>query len=247
LIVIMISSPLTAFVIVRVFGYPLTTALTIAISIAQIGEFSFILAGLGVALEVLPAAGRDLILACALISIMANPMLFLLLDRLGPWLEKTEASPDTEKPSEPKPAVVEPTKLEDHAVLVGHGRVGHRIGDALLSANVPLFVIDEREDVVNALKEKGVEAMALNGVTSLHICNLKKARCLLVAIHENFEAGQIVEQARAMNSELIILARGHSLAEKEHLMNCGATAVVLGAEEIAGAMLRSYWTIVPTQ
>lgn len=247
LMIIMISSPLTAFVIVRVFGYPLTTAITIAVSIAQIGEFSFILAGLGVALEVLPAAGRDLILACALISIMANPMLFRVLDRLGPWLEKTEVSPDTEKPSEPKPAAVEPIKLEDHAVLVGHGRVGHQIGEALLAANVPLFVIDESEDVVNALKEKGVEAMALNGVTSLHIANLKKARCLLVAIHENFEAGQIVEQGRAINPELTILARGHSIAEKEHLANCGATAVVLGSEEIANAMMRSYWTMVPTQ
>jgi CPA2 family monovalent cation:H+ antiporter-2 len=77
--------------------------------------------------------------------------------------------------------------------------------------------------------------------------NLEKARCLLVAIHENFEAGQIVEQARAINPDLVILARGHSEAEKAHLESCGATAVVLGAEELAGAMLRSYWTIVPTE
>ena len=248
LAVIMISSPLTAFVIVRAFGHPMSVALTIAVSIAQIGEFSFILAGLGVALAVLSPEGRDLILAGALISILANPMLFLLLDRLKPWLEKfekAELSTDAAAPAEAEPALPEPTKLEDHAVLVGHGRVGHRIGGALLAAGVALFVLDEREEVVNSLKEKGVEAVSANAVTSLALANLEKARCLLVAIHENFEAGQIVEQARAINPELVILARGHSEAEKEHLASCGATSVVLGAEEIAGAMLRSYWTIVP--
>jgi CPA2 family monovalent cation:H+ antiporter-2 len=144
------------------------------------------------------------------------------------------------------PEKIEATTLEDHAVLVGHGRVGHRIGGALLDAGVPLFVIDESEDVVTGLKEKGIEAVVANAVTSLDVANLAKARCLLVAIHENFEAGQIVAQARAMRPDLVILARGHSIAEQEHLKSCGATSVVLGAEEIASAMMRSYWTIIPS-
>ena len=91
------------------------------------------------------------------------------------------------------------------------------------------------------------EAVAANAVTNLAAANLEKARCLLVAIHENFEAGQIVEQARAMAPNLVILARGHSEAEKAHLESCGATSVTLGAQEISGAMLRSYWTIVPAE
>ena len=242
--IILIGKSLAALAIVRAFGHPMSTALTISASLAQIGEFSFILAGLGVALGVLAGQARDLILAGALLSILANPMIFLLLDRLKPWLEKSEGGADTTKPVEVEPAELETTALEDHAVLVGHGRVGHRIGNALREGGVPLFVIDESEDVVKGLNEKGVEAVSANAVTSLAAANLAKARCLLVAIHENFEAGQIVEQARAINPELVILARGHSDAEKAHLERCGASSVVLGAEEIANAMMRSYWTIV---
>jgi CPA2 family monovalent cation:H+ antiporter-2 len=246
-VIIVIGKSLAALAIVRAFGHPMSTALTISASLAQIGEFSFILAGLGVALGVLGAEARDLILAGALISILLNPIIFIGLDQMKPWLERLEGTAVAAQPREPEPAAIEPTKLEDHAVLIGHGRVGHRIGNALLDGGVPLFVMDESEDVVSALREKGVEAISTNAVTTLAAANLEKARCLLVAIHENFEAGQIVEQARAINPNLVILARGHSEAEKAHLESCGATSVVLGAEEIAGAMLRSYWTIVPSE
>ena len=245
-LIIVIGKSAAALAIVLAFGHPLRTALTISASLAQIGEFSFILAGLGVALGVLLPEARNLILAGALLSILANPMIFLALDQLKPWLDKYDGLADAAKPAEAVPEKIEATTLEDHAVLVGHGRVGHRIGGALLDAGVPLFVIDESEDVVNGLKERGIEAVVANAVTSLDVANLAKARCLLVAIHENFEAGQIVAQARAMRPDLVILARGHSIAEQEHLKSCGATSVVLGAEEIASAMMRSYWTIIPS-
>ncbi len=243
LVVIMVCSPLIAYAIVRFFKYSIGTALTIAASIAQIGEFSFILAGLGIALNVLPTEARDMILAAALISILANPALFLLVDRLRPWLETIDPEAAA-KPLVEEPATLVATKLTDHAVMVGYGRVGHRIGEALLESGVPLYVIDESEDVVSKLKARGVEALAASGADGLAAANLGKARCLLVAIPENFEAGHIVEQARAANPKLVILARGHSDAEQAHLRECGATAVVLGAEEIAGAMLRYYWTII---
>jgi CPA2 family monovalent cation:H+ antiporter-2 len=244
-LIIVIGKSAAALAIVLAFGHPLRTALTISASLAQIGEFSFILAGLGVLLGVLLPEARDLILAGALLSILANPMIFIVLDRLKPWIDKFDGVADTAKPAEEVPEKIEATTLEDHAVLVGHGRVGHRIGGALLDAGIPLFVIDESEDVVTALKEKGIEAVVANAVTSLAAANLPKARCLLVAIHENFEAGQIVAQARAISPDLVILARGHSSAEQEHLKSCGATSVVLGSEEIAAAMMRSYWTIIP--
>jgi len=241
LAVILVVSPLIAFAIVRLFGYPFGTALTIAASIAQIGEFSFILAGLGVGIGVLSVEARDLILAGALISIFINPAYFMLADRLRPWLEKGEAAgPEMVTPSEVEPPEIQPTTLNDHVVLVGFGRVGRRIGNALLATGAILFVIDENEEVVKELKATGTEALAANGVTSLKAANLAKARCLLVAVPENFEAGQIVEQARAANPELLIFARGHSEAEKAHLQHCGASAVVLGEEEIAGAMLAVY-------
>lgn len=246
-VIIVVGKSLAALAIVRAFGHPMSTALTISASLAQIGEFSFILAGLGVALGVLLPDARDLILAGALISILLNPLIFIGLDRAKPWLDRLEGRDDTAQPREPEPAKIEPTKLEDHIVLIGHGRVGHRIGNALRDAGLSVFVMDESEDVVNKLKEQGFEALAANAVTNLAAANLEKARCLLVAIHENFEAGQIVEQARAIAPDLVILARGHSEAEKIHLESCGATSVVLGAEEISGAMLRSYWTIVPPE
>ena len=245
-LIIVIGKSVAALAIVLAFGHPLRTALTISASLAQIGEFSFILAGLGVVLGVLLPEARNLILAGALLSILANPMIFLALDRFKPWIDKYDRVADAAKAAEEVPEKIEATTLEDHAVLVGHGRVGHRIGGALLDAGVPLLVIDESEDVVNGLKEKGIEAVVANAVTSLAVANLPKARCLLVAIHENFEAGQIVAQARAMRPDLVILARGHSSAEQDHLKACGATSVVLGAEEIAAAMMRSYWTIIPS-
>jgi CPA2 family monovalent cation:H+ antiporter-2 len=246
-VIIVIGKSLAALAIVRAFGHPMSTALTISASLAQIGEFSFILAGLGVALGVLGADARALILAGALISILLNPLIFIALDQAKPWLDRLEGREDPAQQREPEPEKILPTTLQDHVVLIGHGRVGHRIGEALLEAGLPLFVMDESEDVVTVLKEKGVEAVAANAVTNLAAANLEKARCLLVAIHENFEAGQIVEQARAMAPDLVILARGHSEAEKAHLESCGATSVTLGAQEISGAMLRSYWTIVPSE
>ncbi|HWV83103.1 MAG TPA: YbaL family putative K(+) efflux transporter [Hyphomicrobiaceae bacterium] len=243
LAIIMITSPLVAFAIVRLFGHSIGTALTISASIAQIGEFSFILAGLGILLEVLDAQARDLILAGALISILANPGYFLLTDWLRRRLERGDVMEAVAATQEKEAEKIEPTKLEDHAVLVGFGRVGRRVGGALLLAGVTLFVIDENDEVVSKLKAEGTEALAANGVTSLQYANLGKARCLLVAVPEYFEAGQIVEQARAISPGLLIFARGHSEAEKAHLESCGADGVVLGEEEIAGAMLRFYWTV----
>ncbi len=241
--IVMVSSPLVAFAIVRLFGHSTGTALTISASIAQIGEFSFILAGLGVLLGVLDSQARDLILAGALISILANPGYFLLVDWLRRLLERGDAAEAVAASQEKETEKIEPTRLEDHAVLVGFGRVGRRVGGALLLAGVTLFVIDENDEVASKLKAEGTEAIAANGVTSLQYANLGKARCLLVAVPEYFEAGQIVEQARATSPDLLIFARGHSEAEKAHLESCGADGVVLGEEEIAGAMLRFYWTV----
>ena len=241
LVVILVISPLVAFAIVRFYQYSIGTALTISASIAQIGEFSFILAGLGVTIGVLSPEARDLILAGALISILVNPACFMLADRLRPWLERNEASgPEVVPQSEVAPPEIKPTLLEDHVVLVGYGRVGRRIGNELLHLGATLFVIDENDVVAAELNAAGTEAIAANGVTSLKAANLDKARCLLVAVPENFEAGQIVEQARAISPDLLIFARGHSEAEKAHLESCGASAVVLGEEEIASAMLGFY-------
>ena len=234
LTIVIVGKSVAAYAIVRAFGYPAATALTISVSLAQIGEFSFILAGLGVTLGVLPDLGRELVLAGAIGSIMLNPLLFFALDRYQDKLEKREQVSATPLPA--LPVKIEKTMLQDHAILIGHGRVGFPIRGMLQRRGLSMYVIDENDDIVNKLKEKKIEAVAGNGIALLKFANLQQARCLLVAIPDSFEAGQIVAQARASNAELPIIARGHSDAEVTHLKACGANIVIQGSQEIANAM-----------
>jgi monovalent cation:H+ antiporter-2, CPA2 family len=231
---------------VRAFGYSNPTALTISASLAQIGEFSFILANLGVDLALLPEQGRDLILIVAIISILLNPFLFSALDRLL-------ARPDM-KPGEPVAAregaagpreKIRPTTLEGHIVLIGHGRVGGFISQALSPGKEPLFVIEDDKDEVAALKKRGIAALAGNAADPeiIAAANLGAARCLLVAIPDGFEGGQVVRQARSINPTLPIIARAHSEEEIAHLKHHGADIVVMSEHEIAKSILDSVTTV----
>ena len=244
LLIIIVGKSLAAYGIMRLFGYSVASALTISASLAQIGEFSFILANLGIALKVLPDDGRDLILAGAILSIILNPFMFSLLDHILMKREKAteaakaqaeEAAEEEEPPREP----IRPTSLTDHVVLVGHGRVGSHVSEKLREQKIPFFVIEDNEDTVNALKEQGIEAFSGNAAAPdvLTAANLGAARCLLVAIPDAFEGGQVVQQARASNPNLPIIARAHSEAENEHLLKHGASLVIMGEHEIAKAML----------
>jgi monovalent cation:H+ antiporter-2, CPA2 family len=247
-LIIVVGKSLAALAIVLLFGHPKATALTIAVSLAQIGEFSFILAGLGVELGMLPERGRDLILAGAILSILVNPFLFALLDR---WFAKKEAKRDAVKAAQASAeaaaaaaaaaAAREPmpvTALRDHVVLVGHGRVGSFISARLRAGNVPFLVIETNEDKVPGLRKEGVEVITGNAADPevAAAANIGTARCLLVAIPDAFESSQVVEQARALNPDLPIIVRAHSDAETEHLRKYGASKVVLGEQEIARAM-----------
>jgi CPA2 family monovalent cation:H+ antiporter-2 len=241
LLIILIGKSLAAYAIVRAFGYPNATALTISASLAQIGEFSFILANLGVGLALLPEQGRDLILAGAIISILINPFLFGGLDRLLQKRERVAAEAAAAR-AEAELATrepVHPTSLSDHVVLIGHGRVGRIVSQVLGERNVKLFVIEDDEDEVAQLKDRGIEALAGNAADPavIEAANLNAARCLLVAIPDAFEGGQVVQQARAINSKLRIIARAHSEAEILHLMKHGATLVVMAERELAVAMV----------
>ena len=134
---------------------------------------------------------------------------------------------------------IRPTTLTHHVVLIGHGRVGSFISAVLGTGAMPLFVIEDNEDAVKELQARGLEALSGNAADPevLAAANLGVARCLLVAIPEAFEGGQVVEQARAINPTLPIIARAHSEAEIEHLKKHGASIVVMGEHEIAKAML----------
>jgi CPA2 family monovalent cation:H+ antiporter-2 len=233
-----------AFGIVRLFGYPTSTALTISASLAQIGEFSFILVSLGVGLGLLPDRGRDLVLAGAIISIMLNPLFFALLDRLLADKDAKAAAASEAAAADSKEKAVTrvplpETQLKDHVVLVGHGRVGSVVSRALRLNNTPLLVIEDTPGVVERLQKEGVEVVTGNAAAPdmLQAANVMGARGLLVAIPDAFEGGQIVAKARALNPTLPIIARAHSEEEIAHLKHHGANVVIMGEQEIAKAML----------
>jgi CPA2 family monovalent cation:H+ antiporter-2 len=247
-LIILFAKSIAAYLVVRLFGHSRDTALVISTSLAQIGEFSFILANLGMRLGVLPGEGRDLILAGAIISILLNPILFAVLDAYFARRERaaTEAAeaaaPQAEAEEEeatPTREPIHPTTLTDHVVLIGHGRVGKFISNALRERGTPLYIIEDNADDVADLKEHGIEALTGNAADPevLQSANLDDARCLLVAIPDAFEGGQVVQQARSINAVLPIIARVHSEAEMEHLIKLGANLVVMGEHEIAKAMI----------
>lgn len=265
LFIILIGKSVGAFLIVRVFGRSVRTALTISASLAQIGEFSFILAELGVALNLLPREGRDLILGGALLSIVLNPLAFYASDRIADYIEGRQPRPAA-KPEESvaggveavpaAPVVEEPkaakaaeeddaprpvlTALTGHTVLVGYGRVGKLVGADLVARGLPVLVVEDSARQVLVLQSEGIEALAGNAAAGgvLEFANLPAAASLVVAIPNAFEAGQVVEQGRRANARLFILARAHSDAEVEHLKQHGADGVIMGEREIAREMLQ---------
>ncbi|RYE48770.1 MAG: sodium:proton antiporter [Hyphomicrobiales bacterium] len=258
--IIIFGKSVLAFLIVVAFKRPVGTALTISASLAQIGEFSFILAALGVGLGILPVEGRDLILAGSIISIILNPVIFFVLDMLRPTLESRFGRPEVvaaaaertepdlvasapravapEVPQETEPTQV-PTGQSDHVIIVGFGRVGSVVGEALLEAKTPFLVVEDAEGRANAARALGIEVVVGNAAASkvLTLANVAEATTVVIAIPNAFEAGQAVEQARKQNAKVLIVARAHSDEEETHLKTLGADVVILGEREIGLGMV----------
>ena len=240
--IIVAGKAAVAWLIVRAFRRPNATALTVAAGRAQIGEFSFILIALGIDLGLVPPLVRDLILAGAIISIILNPLVFAALE----WRPRTTA---TIAPAEVQPEAPQPTKLSGHDVLVGYGRVGSLVGAALAKTGAKMVVIETSDDSLAKARLDGAEVFNGNAADPdiLGAANLAGARRLFVTIPEPFEAGQVVQQARAANPTLDIFARAHSDAAVEHLTGLGATLVVSGEREIAERMVeRAHEESAPT-
>ncbi len=237
LFIILIGKSVAAFLIVLAFRHPLATAFTISASLAQIGEFSFILAGLGVGLGLLPEAGRDLVLAGAILSIVVNPFIFNANDWLVARFGK-HPEPATPEPGTPVEGL-QRTDLTDHAVVIGYGRVGSLVVEALRRLDQPFVVIEYADRRVEHLRREGVDAIIGNAATPelLEAGNIAHASRLFVAIPDAFEAGQIVGHARRMNPTIEIIARAHSDAEVTHLNAQGANTVIMGEREIAKTMI----------
>ncbi|HED1214180.1 YbaL family putative K(+) efflux transporter [Enterobacter asburiae] len=238
LAIIIFGKSLAAFFLVRMFGHSPRTALTIAASLAQIGEFAFILAGLGMALNLLPQAGQNLVLAGAILSIMLNPVLFVFA-LLEKYLDKTETLEEQtlEEAIEEEKQI--PVDICNHALLVGFGRVGSLLGEKLMAQGIPLVVIETSRTRVDELRERGIRAVLGNAANEeiMNLAHLDCARWLLLTIPNGYEAGEIVASAREKCPTIEIIARAHYDDEVEYITERGANKVVMGEREIANTML----------
>jgi CPA2 family monovalent cation:H+ antiporter-2 len=240
--VIILGKSAAAFALVLAFRYPLNTALTVSASLAQIGEFSFILAGLGLSLNLLPAEGMSLVLAGALISIALNPLLFAAVEPVRKWiLARSSMARRLEQRGDPYaelPTSTERKYLQGQVVLVGYGRVGRRIASAMQERGVPFVIADENRELVESLRKSGHAAVSGNAadpavLIQAHIAN---AAMLVVAVPEPLYVRQMVETARTLNPEIEIVLRTHSEDESALLRKEKLGTVFYGEEELAKGM-----------
>ena len=227
--IIVFGKSIAAYAIVRAFGHPNQTAMTVAVSLAQIGEFSFILAGLGVALKAMPEEARDLILAGSILSILFNPILFTLA------VKRVRADAPTETPAAEDEV---PAPCNAGVVLIGYGRVGSHIGGMICGRGEGLTVIEDQKDMAAAAGKAGATVIVGDATKEsvLRRAQLDIAQTLLIAIPEGAEAGAIVRRARAINPKLVIVARAHSDEEVNDLVRHGADHVVMAERETASRM-----------
>jgi CPA2 family monovalent cation:H+ antiporter-2 len=240
--VIVVGKSIAAMAITLAFRYPLNTALVVAASLAQIGEFSFILAGLGVSLGILPAEGMSLILAGALISIAINPLLFSAIKPFRKWLVGLSSlARELEQRVDPfaeLPMSTERKYLEGQVVLVGYGRVGSRIANELKEHNIPFVVAEQNRAIVENLRKKGIPAVSGNAsepgvLIQAHIAN---ASMLVVATPEPIDVRKMVDTAKALRPEIEIVLRTHNEDESELLRKDKLGTVFYGEEELAIGM-----------
>lgn len=241
-LIIVVGKSMAAFVLVLAFRYPLNTALTVSASLAQIGEFSFILAGLGIALGLLPAEGMSLVLAGALLSIALNPLVFASLEPLRRWiLDNSQLARDLEQRPDPYavlPQTTERKYLAGQVVLVGYGRVGKRIANALKTRGIPFVVAEQNRELVEDLRQQGLVAVSGNAAEAgvLIQAHISQASMLVVATPDPRSFRQMVETAKTLNPAIEVVIRTHSEEESEMLRKDALGTVFFGEEELARGM-----------
>ncbi len=244
LLIIIVGKSLAAALLVAAFRYPWNTALTVSASLAQIGEFSFILAGLGVSLGLLSREGQNLILAGALISITLNSLVFSALEPLQDWIKSGSAlarmAERTDDPLAELPMSTEDKYLAKQIVLVGYGRVGRRIGAALSEKNIPYVVVDQNREIVEKCRQKGIPAVWGDAADMpvLIQAHIAKASMLVVATPDTLNARQMISTARRVNPGIETVVRSHNEDEAALLEQENAGTVFLGERELAVGMAR---------
>jgi CPA2 family monovalent cation:H+ antiporter-2 len=242
--IIMLGKSVAAAALVLVLRYPLNTALTVSASLAQIGEFSFILAGLGLALGVLPVEGQSLIVAGALLSIALNPLLFSLVEPARRWIlarstlaRRLEARDD---PLAELPQSTDRKFLARQVVLVGYGAVGRQVGAAMSEAGIPFLVVEQSRERVEALRQRGIPAVSGDARDPVVLvqAHIAEAGMLVVAVAESTDIRPMIETARTLNPSVPIVVRAPNAEEAQMLAGTGAERVVHPKEAVADAIVR---------
>ncbi len=240
--IIVLGKSLAAAALVLALRYPLRTALSVSASLAQIGEFSFILAGLGMSLGLLSQEGYSLVLAGALISIALNPLVFSAIDPLLGWLSsRSRLARELARRDDPLaelPMSTEPRYLANQVVLVGHGRVGRQIAQALRAQGLPFVVAEENRELVEQLRAAGQAAVYGDAASpeTLVQAHIAQARMLVVAASDTPAARRMIETARTLNPGIAVVVRSHNPEEAAMLERETGAAVLVGETELARAM-----------
>ncbi len=244
--VIVLVKSLPAIAVLLLLRQPLASSLTVAAGLAQIGEFSFILAGLGIALDLLPPEGRDLILAGALLSITLNTPLFAMTDRIVGWLQdrpilaaRLKRPRDRDPFRSTLPAMTKANGPRDHAIIVGYGRVGSTIGRALDAWDLPYVIIERDWGRVEELRTEGLPAIygSASAPGILSAAGVDRACLLIVAAPDGYHVRRILEIAREANPDIDTVVRTHSETELAYLERNGVGLAVLAERELALGMM----------
>jgi CPA2 family monovalent cation:H+ antiporter-2 len=240
--IVMLGKTLAAVGVVLALRYPLSTAVTVGAALAQIGEFSFILAGLGEELGLLSREGRSLVLAAALVSITLNPIMFSAIGPITRWARARssvaralERSPD---PLAELPATVDVRTLTGHVLLVGYGRVGRRIADALVERGIPFVVAEQRREAVEDLRARQISAVTGDASQAEVLVqgHVARAGMLVIATPDTASVRRMVEIARTLNPRIDVVIRVHSEEERELFEREELGRVFMGEAELATAM-----------
>ena len=244
MLIIVLGKSLAACALVLAFRYPLATALTVSASLAQIGEFSFILVVLGMKHELLPVEARSLVLAGALISIALNPLCFHAIDPVLRWLHARSALARRlqarDDPLAELPMGTEARFLSRQVVLVGYGRLGRRLAAQLQANDVPFVVADQSRELVERLRAQGLAAVWGNAAEPAVLiqAHIARARVLVVTTPDTLNILQMIETARTLNPPIEIVVRGHNETEAQLLEQEASATVYLSEPELAQAMAR---------
>jgi len=242
--IIMLGKSLAAFLLILAFRYPLNTALTVSASLAQIGEFSFILVGMGAALDLLPQQGVNLVLAAALISISLNHLLFQAIEPLQVWIRaRSSLARRLERPDDPLaelPMSVASSELSGHIVLVGYGSVGQLIARSLAEQGKTFVVAEQNRELVEQLRAQGFHAVAgdASEPAVLIQAHIARARSLIITTPDALRVRRMLETAKMLNPPVQTVVRSYS-EEEDTLLQKDMDALVLrGEQALAQTMLQ---------